>query len=111
MGGVMSVEKSGDAFTSGTFALETNTADALKGLNVAKKMLDFGPLATDGAFRLLHGDRRAWQLIPLPGSNPSTRHQPRRPRRGTREGQGGRKGRSLPRRCRRTLMDAGTARR
>lgn len=70
MGGVMSVEKSGDAFTSGTFALEANTTDALKGLNVAKKMLDFGPLATDGAFRLLHGDRRAWQLIPLPGSNP-----------------------------------------
>jgi hypothetical protein len=69
MGGVMMVAKSGDAFTSGTFTLETD-ADALDGLNTAKKKLDFGPLVTDGAFRLLHGDRRAWQLIPLPGSNP-----------------------------------------
>ena len=33
-------------------------------------MLDFGPLVTDGAFRLLHASRRAWQLLPLPGSNP-----------------------------------------
>jgi hypothetical protein len=39
-------------------------------LNVAGVMLDFGPLATDGAFRLLHGERAAWQLIPLPASRP-----------------------------------------
>ncbi len=70
-GGVLKVEKSGDAFTAGTFALETTAADdQALGLNVDKKMLDFGPLVTDGAFRLLHADRKAWQLIPLPGSNP-----------------------------------------
>ena len=54
--------------------------DALAlGLNVGGKMLDFGPLVTDGAFRLLHpkrgawqlfADKPAWQLIPLPGSKP-----------------------------------------
>jgi hypothetical protein len=33
------------------------------------KMLDFGPLATDGAFRLLVGEPAAWQLVPLPGSH------------------------------------------
>jgi hypothetical protein len=31
-------------------------------------MLNFGPITTDGAFRLLHGERGAWTLIPLPGS-------------------------------------------
>ena len=33
-------------------------------------MLDFGPVVTDGAFRLLHADCDAWQLIPLPASRP-----------------------------------------
>jgi hypothetical protein len=70
MGGVMTVGKSGDAFTDGTFTLETHPDDAEKNLNTAKKMLGFGPLITDGAFRLLHGNRREWTLIPLPGSNP-----------------------------------------
>jgi hypothetical protein len=71
LGGVMKVEKSGDHFTGGTFTLETSaTDDKALGLNVDKRMLDFGPLVTDGAFRLLHADRKAWQLIPLPGSNP-----------------------------------------
>ena len=77
-GGVMKVEKSGTAFTAGSFSVEgtDNEATAL-GLNASKKMLDFGPLVTDGAFRLLHpraglwpfSGRPAWQLIPLPGSN------------------------------------------
>jgi len=70
MGGVMTVGKRGDAFTSGSFTLETHPDDVEKDLNVAKKMLDFGPLVTDGAFRLLHGNKGAWTLIPLPGSNP-----------------------------------------
>jgi hypothetical protein len=71
LGGVMKVEKSGGAFTDGSFALETGVGDgSAEGLNVAKKMLDFGPVATDGAFRLLHAGRKAWQLVPLPGSNP-----------------------------------------
>jgi len=39
-------------------------------INVAGALLDFGPVATDGAFRLLHGDRKAWTLIPLPASRP-----------------------------------------
>ena len=70
-GGILKVEKSGSAFTKGTFTLETDAADELaSGLNVEKKMLDFGPLTTDGAFRLTHGNRREWQLVPLPGSNP-----------------------------------------
>ena len=69
LGGVLKVEKSGDRFTGGTFALEKADGDELAlGLNVDKKMLDFGPLVTDGAFRLLHDSRKAWQLIPLPGS-------------------------------------------
>ena len=70
-GGVLKVEKSGDTFTGGSFALETNaTDDKALGLNVAKQMLDFGPLVTDGAFRLVHDNRKAWQLVPLPGANP-----------------------------------------
>ena len=69
-GGVLKVDKTGAAITGGTFTLETDKSDAeTQGLNVAKRMLDFGPLVTDGAFRLLHDSRRAWQLIPLPGSN------------------------------------------
>ena len=31
------------------------------------RMVDFGPAATNGAFRLIHGGGN-WQLIPLPGS-------------------------------------------
>ena len=80
MGGVMTVAKNGAAFTSGTFQLETaHTDEKTLDLNVSKKMLNFGPVVTDGAFRLLHSDngvwrlfagRPAWQLIPLPGSQP-----------------------------------------
>jgi hypothetical protein len=70
-GGVLQVEKSGDTFTGGRFVPE-NTRDDEKalGLNVTRKMLDFGPVVTDGAFRLLHENRQVWQLVPLPGSNP-----------------------------------------
>jgi hypothetical protein len=39
-------------------------------INFTGAMLDFGPIVTDGAFRLLHADRKAWQLIPLPASRP-----------------------------------------
>ena len=39
-------------------------------LNLAGAMLDFGPVVTDGAFRLLHAGHDAWQLIPLPASRP-----------------------------------------
>jgi hypothetical protein len=39
-------------------------------INFAGAVLDFGPVVTDGAFRLLHAERKAWQLIPLPASRP-----------------------------------------
>ena len=69
-GGVMTVTKSGSAFTGGAFALETESENESNELNIAGKMLNFGPVTTDGAFRLLHGERGAWTLIPLPGSKP-----------------------------------------
>jgi hypothetical protein len=70
LGGIMKVEKSAGGFTGGTFTLETAADDEKAlGLNSDKRMLDFGPLVTDGAFRLLHAERKVWQLIPLPGSN------------------------------------------
>jgi len=69
-GGTLRVAKSGGAFTSGTFIPETMDAETDADLNVAKKMLDFGPVVTDGAFRLLHANRKAWDVVPLPGSNP-----------------------------------------
>jgi len=37
-------------------------------LNPAGKLVDFGPVTTNGAFRLLYGGATNWQLIPLPGS-------------------------------------------
>jgi hypothetical protein len=37
-------------------------------LNMSGKVVDFGPAATSGAFRLLYGGAN-WQLIPLPGSS------------------------------------------
>ena len=69
-GGILKLEKNGTQFANGTFDLETAVEDPALGVNVAGKVIDFGPLATNGAFRLLHADRKAWQLIPLPGSNP-----------------------------------------
>ena len=39
-------------------------------VNADSTMVDFGPVATDGAFRLLHASGRAWTLIPLPASRP-----------------------------------------
>jgi len=36
-------------------------------LNMSGKLVDFGPAATSGAFRLIYSGEN-WQLIPLPGS-------------------------------------------
>jgi len=36
-------------------------------LNMSDKLVDFGPVTTNGAFRLIYGGTN-WQLIPLPGS-------------------------------------------
>ena len=38
-------------------------------VNAEGTMLDFGPLATDGAFRLIHDDNE-WRLVPLPSNRP-----------------------------------------
>jgi hypothetical protein len=62
--GILRITTAGDAY------LLPEPAQGNADTNVAGAMLDFGPLVTDGAFRLLHGDRRAWQLVPLPGSRP-----------------------------------------
>ena len=69
-GGQLHLEKGPDGFTQGRYASEG--LDVTEGLNVDGKILDFGGIATDGAFRLLHSDKKAWQLIPLPGSRAFT---------------------------------------
>ena len=40
-------------------------------LNTEGKLIDFGPIVANGAFRLLHSGER-WTLLPLPGSIPFT---------------------------------------
>ncbi|MDR2862633.1 MAG: hypothetical protein LBV54_01965, partial [Puniceicoccales bacterium] len=48
-------------------------ADARPASNPASgvnPLTDFGPLATNGAFRLFHDNARTWRLIPLPDGGP-----------------------------------------
>jgi hypothetical protein len=47
--------------------LDPAVAARAERLNLSGKMIDFGPVATNGAFRLIHGEKN-WQLIPLPNS-------------------------------------------
>jgi hypothetical protein len=63
-GGVLRITPSGDEY------LVQEPLPDSPDLNLAGALLDFGPVLTDGAFRLLHADRAAWQLIPLPASRP-----------------------------------------
>ena len=63
-GGTLRVTATGDEYL-----MEDVPADN-PDVNVVGALIDFGPLVTDGAFRLLHGDRGAWHLIPLPASRP-----------------------------------------
>ena len=63
-GGILRITAAGDGYLT-----EEPRADN-PDLNVAGAMLDFGPVITDGAFRLLHTNRKAWQLIPLPANRP-----------------------------------------
>ena len=37
-------------------------------MNVLGRMVNFGAISTDGAFRLVRVDDNVWDLIPLPGS-------------------------------------------
>ncbi len=62
--GLLHIAASGD-----TYVLPEPMPES-EDVNTDGAMLDFGPVITDGAFRLLHGDRRAWRLVPLPGSRP-----------------------------------------
>jgi hypothetical protein len=65
-GGELHIEKDGDKFTQGRYVNEDNRA--ADGLNVEGKMVDFGGIVTDGAFRLVYDSRKEWRVIPLPGS-------------------------------------------
>ena len=78
-GGILHVEKKDGKFVSGEFRpaqndLETKARLALLGLNTQGKMINFGPITTDGAFKLrcpkgkLFSKEREWRLIPLPNS-------------------------------------------
>ena len=68
-GGILRIEKEANRITAGTFIAQDQATEAQKqGSNLASRMLDFGPLVTDGAFRLVHSGTHDWQLIPLPGS-------------------------------------------
>lgn len=63
-GGLFDVTKVDGKVTRVTYTAETQQGPPL---NTAGKMLDFGPVVTNGAFRLLYtGDD--WRLLPLQGS-------------------------------------------
>jgi len=62
--GTLQIREDGDSF------LPAESAANEPGLNAAGTMVDFGPLVTDGAFRLIHSEHKEWQLIPLPSNRP-----------------------------------------
>lgn len=66
-GGILRVKRDNNTFVEASHHLEEPGATYQFELNTAYKMLDFGPLTTDGAFRLIHNNRKSWTLIPLPG--------------------------------------------
>ena len=68
-GGIARVAVTDGRVTSWVYLAETRD-EAEAELNVAGKLIDFGPLVTDGAFRLDHPKRGTWRLVPLPGSLP-----------------------------------------
>ena len=68
-GGILRIKKEANRITAGTFIAQDQATEARKqGSNLVSRMLDFGPIVTDGAFRLVHSGTHDWQLIPLPGS-------------------------------------------
>lgn len=70
-GGRISISKEADQITQGTYTIENNDeVNAFLEYNTAGKVLNFGAIQTQGAFRLLHPNMRTWTLIPLPGSRP-----------------------------------------
>ncbi|MCL2105037.1 MAG: hypothetical protein FWH21_08325, partial [Kiritimatiellaeota bacterium] len=65
-GGELHLAANADGTAQGRYVSEDRRiAD---GLNVDGKMLDFGGIVTDGAFRLVNDARKTWRVIPLPGS-------------------------------------------
>ena len=66
-GGKLKVDIADGKITGGEYMPEGEW-DHLTGLNTKLAMVDFGPVATNGAFRLLHPIEGEWLLLPLPGS-------------------------------------------
>ncbi|MDH7569463.1 MAG: hypothetical protein QHJ73_07750, partial [Armatimonadota bacterium] len=67
-GGTFTVTKRAGAITNVVYAPEEPGPAAAR-VNVEGKMVDFGPITTNGAFRLLHTGN-TWKLLPLQGSLP-----------------------------------------
>jgi hypothetical protein len=66
-GGKLLVKIVDGKIVSGEYAPEGEW-DHLVGVNNELKLVDFGGVVTNGAFRLIHPADGDWQLIPLPGS-------------------------------------------
>ena len=66
--GTLRVTRQNGTITSGTYGSEDNQELARAGVNVLGRMVNFGAISTDGAFRLVRVDDNVWDLIPLPGS-------------------------------------------
>ncbi len=67
-GGIFTVTKEGGKVKSVEYRPEVPSSEVPQG-NEAGKMIDFGAIVTDGAFRLLHTGTE-WRLLPLQGSFP-----------------------------------------
>ena len=66
-GGLLRVAIADGKITGGEYVPEGEWEN-LPGLNTERKLVDFGPVVTNGAFRLLHPREGEWLLVPLPGS-------------------------------------------
>jgi hypothetical protein len=67
-GGRLLAEIADGKVTAGRYEPETAAEDAE--INQAGRVLDFGRVATNGAFRLRTPPEGDWELLPLPGSLP-----------------------------------------
>jgi hypothetical protein len=68
-GGILTVIREDGKIKSVDYRAELPPADAPK-LNLDGRMIDFGPIVTNGAFRLVHESPSEWRLLPLQGSFP-----------------------------------------
>ncbi|MBN2450519.1 MAG: hypothetical protein JXR77_09015 [Lentisphaeria bacterium] len=66
-GGLLRVEMADGRVAAARYEPEP-PPDAAAGLNREGRAIDFGPVSTNGAFRLLRDRADEWLLIPLPGS-------------------------------------------